>query len=276
MIKIDNKRCVKCGICLSLRGDYCLNETKNGLIEIVHELCNHCTKCIAVCPQKAFTYKETEPKSIDNGKMPDKDNLEMLLKKRRSVRNFTDKKVSREILSKIAEISIYAPSMNRDIEAIIIDDKEIMSEIDRVAFKFYNNIYKYLFNNKILLSIMNIFSEDIEITKKKLENSVKSGKIVYDAPAMIILLGDKRVILTEISAQYHLYNIMLYCESMGLATCLMDSVKIIMSAKKKLRKMLNIPNNLSILGAVLIGYPKEKLINTAEGMSMKYSWNIRN
>ncbi len=48
-----------------------------------------------------------------------------------------------------------------------------------------------------------------------------------------------------------------------------------MSAKKKLRKMLNIPKNLSALGTVLIGYPEEKIINTAEGMSMKYSWNIR-
>ncbi len=230
MIRIDNNKCVKCGICLSLRGEYCLNETDDGSIEIVRELCNQCTKCIAVCPQKAFSYGEKEPVSIDMDKIPDKDNFEKLLKKRRSVRKFTNKKVSREILSKIAEVSIYAPSMNRNIEAIIIDDKEIMSEIDRVAFKFYNNIYKYVFKNKIMLSLMKIFSDGIEVTKKKLENSVKDGKTIYDAPALIILLGDKREILTEVSAHYHLYNIILYCESMGLATCLMDSVKIIGSA----------------------------------------------
>ncbi len=275
MVKIDNTRCVKCGICLSLRGDYCLNEGEDGSIRIVYELCNLCTKCIAVCPSKAFSYDGIEPTKIYHDHIPHKDNLEELFKKRRSVRRFSDRRVDRETLAKIAEIAIYAPSMNRDIEAIIVDDKEIMKEIDWVAYKFYSTIYKIVFKNRILFNFIKLFSDGMDIAKKKLENSIKDGLIVYDAPAMIMLIGDKKEVLTETSAQYHLYNIILYCESIGLGTCLMDSIKIAVSAKKRLRRMLNLPKKLSILGGVLIGYPEEKIINKAEGMSMKYSWNVR-
>lgn len=49
---------------------------------------------------------------------------------RRTIRDYTDKKIYKSILKEITEYAIYAPTHNFDLRAIIVDDDEIISLID--------------------------------------------------------------------------------------------------------------------------------------------------
>ena len=101
-----------------------------------------------------------------------------------------------------------------------------------------------------------------------------SVDFLYGAPALIVLVGDTRTILTEESAQYHLASMLLYAHSLGLGTCLMDSAKIALRASPALRRRLGIPRGMRVRGAIVVGHPEERVLNLIEGLSLGFSWNF--
>ena len=115
----------------------------------------------------------------------------------------------------------------------------------------------------------------METVKRKMEWGERQKRTIYNAPVLILAIGNGKVPLTEISAQYHLYNIILQSSASGLGTCLMDSVKIYINSHSSMRKELGVPNSFRVMGALVIGYPRERILNKVEGIKLKWSWNNR-
>ena len=198
MITLDYKECTKCGICLTYLGGYCINE-REGRLEIDYTVCNECQKCVAVCPSMAYMNNHTLPKRIKKPLPINEADFIDFLSRRRSIKHFKSKKISREVLKKLMVAASFAPTMNKNIEAVVIDDADIIQ----------------------------VFADTLPIIKRKMERDlVERGHIVKDnTQALILLLGKRRVPATENSAQYYLANMLLYCETIGLGSCLMDSLK---------------------------------------------------
>lgn len=192
---------------------------------------------------------------------------------RRSVRHFAKEKVDRETLGKLVAAARYAPTMNHHIRAIIVDDPEILVEFDRYERMFYGTWYRLFFKNKAIRAFERIFRDDIDVIRRKMEHSLGSVDFLYGAPALIVLVGDTRTILTEESAQYHLASMLLYAHSLGLGACLMDSAKIALRTSSALRRRLGIPRGMRVRGAIVVGHPEERLLNLIEGISLSCCWN---
>ncbi|OHD75234.1 MAG: hypothetical protein A2177_13655 [Spirochaetes bacterium RBG_13_68_11] len=108
----------------------------------------------------------------------------------------------------------------------------------------------------------------MDVTKRKMEHSWSGGGILYDAPALVVLTGSRKTPLTELSAQFCLSAMILYAESLGLATCLMDSVKIGVNAIGALRRLLGMPRGHSVLGALHVGHPAHRVCNATPSISL--------
>jgi len=65
----------------------------------------------------------------------------------------------------------------------------------------------------------------------------------------------------------------LYAASLGLGSCLMDSVRIAFRASGSLRTSFGIARGERVLGALLVGYPEERTLNLIEGLSLELAWN---
>jgi NAD-dependent dihydropyrimidine dehydrogenase PreA subunit len=135
MIRFDNGKCLDCGVCLRYRGGYCLEKTDRG-IAVDHAVCNDCGKCVALCPGQAFSLDGAQPVRIAAPLDVTGDDFMDLLRRRRSIRHFLAKKGPRELLGQIAEAAGYAPTMNKAIEAVVIDDSELIGFIDKIALRF--------------------------------------------------------------------------------------------------------------------------------------------
>ena len=114
---VDPKKCRQDGICAA--------ECPAGVIQWkgtenhpepsadFDQFCLSCGHCVAICPHQAFSLKWLTPEMCPpiNSKLNlNVNQVEQLLRSRRSIRNFKKEPVDKSILSKLLEISSYAPS----------------------------------------------------------------------------------------------------------------------------------------------------------------------
>ena len=161
-----------------------------------------------------------------------------IIKTRRSIRTFKDKKIPRLILKKLIEAAIWAPSAcnMQDWRFIIIDDYDIKKEI-------YDN----------------------------------GGAVtIKDSPVTLVICYDNRTDNKEYgdyiqSTAAAIQNMLLYAHELGLGSCWINHLP----NKNVLRKILFIPKNYDPVGAIILGYPvdKQKTVPRRHKLENYYYYN---
>jgi nitroreductase len=221
-----------------------------------------------------------------NGRAPDKmdahvplDAGELLefMSRRRSCKKFRNEQIPRETLLEIASAASFAPSQNKNIKIVIVDDPELIRRIDCAAMKTVRRWYGLLFSVKPLTKFYMLFSSSLSVIKAKMERDLflKKRIVKENAACLFVLVGDARVPVTEPSAQYLLANMILCAEALGVGTCLMDSVKLSVNQNAKLKRELGIPRRWKALGVMAAGYSGENVVNIPRGYEVPVSWNQR-
>lgn len=127
-LKIDTELCTACRLCeqVCIRDNIVVGEFAQEL----EGSCFECGHCMAICKQNAITVISFEGKEdriidYDSGEIPvDYHDLLQLLKQRRSVRFFKNKKIDKETFSKLFEGAYYSPSAQneQDVEFVVLDE----------------------------------------------------------------------------------------------------------------------------------------------------------
>lgn len=141
------------------------------------------------------------------------------IKKRRSVRVFQDKPVEKELIEKLIEAGVHAPS-NCNIQGwrfIVINNQTVKDKI--------------------------------------VENG--GAILIKKAPAGILVVYDNRTKNFEYkdyiqSAAAAMQNIFLAATALGLGCCWLNHLP----SQRTFRKILKIPGHFSPIGFLMIGYPK--------------------
>lgn len=128
-LKIDGELCTACGQCASV----CIRD--NIIVEdVAQEVgsnCFECGHCMAICRQNAITLKSFEGmedriEEYNSRDIPvEYDELLQLLKQRRSIRWFRNKKIDKDTFDKLFEGAYYSPSAQnqQDVEFVVLDEK---------------------------------------------------------------------------------------------------------------------------------------------------------
>jgi NAD-dependent dihydropyrimidine dehydrogenase PreA subunit/nitroreductase len=276
MVIINAERCTGCETCINVCHQFCM-AVINNVVTIEFDKCSTCGQCIAVCPEQALSWNGIEPFAFDKREMPTDKQVEELLKERRTVRSFTDRKIDRPLLEEIVNFGIYAPSHSFDFRIIVVDSEEIMQLIDKILIGYSNRLYnlikpKYVHSLTKILSA--VWEEEYTKGKSKLEFIINRKTVFPTFPAaFVFIVSDKKVPLSLESAQYALYNINLYAQTKGLGCRNLVGNQKIMNGNKLFRKALKLKKNDQIRGAMGIGYPKVKFKNKVEGRNIDIQWN---
>ena len=144
------------------------------------------------------------------------------IKSRKSVRSFLDKKVESEKVTDILEMARLAPSF-----------------FNRQDWRF-------------------VIVQDIR-TKEKLVNYAKSPSFVAESPIVIVGCGKpiKQIASSDqssfiIDAAIALNHITLAAVEYGLGSCWVSIFD-----ETKVKEILDIPNEIKVIGLVSLGYPKD-------------------
>jgi nitroreductase len=149
-----------------------------------------------------------------------------IIKERRSIREFRKKEIPEEIIDKLIEALIWAPSAG-----------------NLQSRKFY-----FVFDQK---------------TKEKLAIAAFGQNFISDTPLVIVGCTDEKISLRYGERGKNLYsicdvsasiqNMMLIAEEEGLAACWVGAFN-----EKEVSKILNLPENLRPIAIIPVGYPAEK------------------
>ena len=275
MITIEKDKCNGCGLCIRICHEHCI-ALSDSLPKINYEVCSTCTQCVAVCPQKALTWDHQESIAYDTGRLPSPTQLEELFQERRSIRFFRKDKIERAQLEEIVKYGIYAPTENFHLRAIIVDDEAILMELEQTLMQILFRVYPFLFRLGFIdgLARKMGLSHTYLRSKAKVEEGIKRGHAFSSPPAaMVFIIGEKRIPLSDASAQYALANMIYYAQAKGIGSCLCGNGPLIFDKSKKIKNRLKLQRREHILGALFLGYAAVKFTNKVDGKTMPMQWN---
>jgi nitroreductase len=156
---------------------------------------------------------------------------------RRSTRAYKAEQITDEELNSIIQAGQFAPSAinQQPWHFSVVQNKELLRKISSAC------------KESILQSGNKIFEE-----KAKDENF----SIFYNAPTLIIILGDPKAVAPQIDCSLALENMFLAAESLNIGSCWINAVLTLINSEagKDLRASLEIPTGYSAFAAGAFGY----------------------
>jgi ferredoxin len=277
MVIIEKDKCVGCGLCAKICHEQCIHlfaVNSHKELQIESALCSTCTQCIAICPFQALSWNGVPPEAYEQEQLPSASHLSELFRQRRTVRYFKKKKIPRALIEEIVRIGIYAPTNNFNLRAIVVDHPAIMQEFDALIMRLVSLVYNLFYRSKMVFNIFKAITPLVTAKQKvKLERGLERDSAFESRPAaMIFVVGDSRILKSEASAQYALYNIVLYAQANGVGSRISAAGVLTLDRNAGARKMLGLQKHEHILGALDLGYPAVRFKNKVEGKTMPLMW----
>ncbi|MDP2919052.1 MAG: nitroreductase family protein [Dehalococcoidia bacterium] len=289
VLTVDAEKCTHCGLCMENCPLRAWETDENEVPRQKKEYeCFSCCNCMVVCPVDAITlvdgyhvdrgFYETDPhplpykmplKPLNADGKPDEWNaVERLVLERRSVRNFKDKPVPEPLIRRVLEAGRFAPSAGncQPWKFIVITNLSLIKEMEQLIYfvlAMLHNMYK---DDGTVQNLVPMYeaggtpgSYDPRVILGGIGSIVKgNGTAFLGAPAVVLLLGDKRAIggpLLNIGICGQNMNIV--AKSLGLAFCWVGFSTVLMRMPPLLEK-LGVQEPWEITNSFVLGYPRFK------------------
>lgn len=302
--------CLKCvqtcpGQLLELRDKLPVNRHETGESALG---CIGCKNCYSVCPNDAIAIRDyyrvedgfyrttlgppAPPNPFAEADAPKFEDIEDQLTAvertiytRRSNRLFKKKKVPEALLRRVVEAGRFAPSQGncQPWSFVVIADRDLLDRIGAACAARAKPVSKlYLEKNgdsRLKTLAVNLLSR---LTPNNFDQrlahgidtiaSSQSWDVFLHAPALVIVLGDRRGIgdpLIDCSLAAH--NMVLAAHSIGLGTCYVGFVKML-NTYPDLRKELGIEWPYKVMTSVAIGYPRTRIDRAVARERPRVTW----
>lgn len=271
--------------------------------------CIGCKNCFAICPEGAIDIRgyyrveggfyetmlraPTLPNPFGEVESPAFEQLEprltpveKVIYTRRSNRLYKKKKVPEELLRRVLEAGRFAPSQgnSQPWSFVVISDRDLIDRIGAECGKRVAPVPKlYLENggkkgwlktlavNALARLTPNNFDQRLAHGIDTVVSNEKWDMFLH-APALIIVLGDKRSIGEPlIDATLAAHNIVLAAHSLGLGTCYVGFVKML-NTLPDLKRELGIEWPYKVMTSIAIGYPRSRTDKAVARERPKVTW----
>ena len=262
---IDLETCIGCGQCASDCPAMIISMA-TGVPTIapdLEEFCIRCMHCVAICSEGSVSihgYGPEEGTPLPSKIMVTPEQLEMLIKSRRSVRNYRDENLDPRLIDKLIEVTGHAPSGHNDRQLLytLVDDKGVLFDLREDAIAGLAQLVK----DKKLPEGMEMFADIIEAWQKTGTDILFRG-----APHLLIVsaLDESAAPLQDCLIALTTFEI--YAKSHGIGTIWNGLAMLTISELvPSLKKRLGIPEDHQIGYVMGFGYPAiqyERTINRA-------------
>lgn len=252
---VDKEKCIKCGLCEKDCISKIIKNDNDGYPRVLDETsCIGCQHCLAICPKGAISVFGKNPDNSDIiGDMISSEQLENLIKARRSCRIFKQENIDTETMNKLKNILNWAPTgVNfRNLHFTIVENKDTMNNIKELLYKKLRFLLRFVPLKKSLQGF---------------KKAILSGNdvIFRHAPHMIVVSADKNAPCKEIDPVIALSYFELYAQSLGIGTLWCGFAYNTLPFSKEAIKKLEIPQNHKLSYVMLFGKPDIKYQRTIQ------------
>jgi len=140
---VDEGRCTRCGRCVKDCPSEIIEQSGKAVPRIAaarEEDCLQCQHCLAVCPAAALSILGRNPDwslPISARRLPSLPKMALLVRGRRSVRQYRDRNVEPALLGELLATLANAPTgvNHRGLTFHVIDDKAVMQRFRETAYR---------------------------------------------------------------------------------------------------------------------------------------------
>ena len=240
MVIVNRELCNGCGECARscLTGTIRLDGSGKAFTD-PEGLCIACGHCISTCSEGALALEGAQDASKNVCTGDYAFDIKAFLKEKRSVRNFEDRPVEKELIAEGVTLAQHAPcsANGHKVHWVIISGKEKVEEY----FQLCREEFKRL----------GIFPE--------VEASMGVGKnlVTFSAPAMLFVYADEGAFIPWADSVIAMLYADLFWRNRGMGTCWSAFALEAPNNSDKVREYLRIPEGRTVYGAVALGYPNE-------------------
>lgn len=276
---IDPDSCIGCGLCVEV----CPAKTiamQDGKAVVTTSYSMACGHCEAVCPVAAIRVHSLEhpfglsSTTVDDRWLPhgayDTGQLVRLMRSRRSCRNYLGEEIDRNLLEDLVKIGSTAPSgtnaqswtftilgSRREVVILGREIARFFHELNRMAEKPWLRFLAKIFSNDAL---GNYFRRHYKTVREGLQlwDSEGVDTLFHGAVAAIVVGGGKAASTPMEDALLATQNILLAAHSLGLGSCLIGFAVEAIKRDRRIRRILQIPDDESVYAVIALGYPAEQ------------------
>jgi len=274
MVTIDKEKCTNCGACYDVCPALVIEEAGGKAHPAHPRSCIKCWHCVAVCPVGAvqcdeFPLSDFEAKS---GMKPlaTPAALRNLMAVRRSVREFKDEPVPRELLEELAAAAAHAPTGHNDqgVRLSIITDRRLIERTDARIMKVFLRIVTAATNPLAGAAMKAVgereFAEMLLDQKDALERFRAAEKpekrmhVFRGAPVLVVAHHDIEALTGKDDCVIALAQMQLMAEAHGLGCTWIGYLVAAALIDPSLKKSLGVPLMNNLAAAAILGWPRRK------------------
>lgn len=255
LFSIDESKCKKDGICVA-ECPACLIEMKTPdsnptPIQGAENLCIKCGHCVAVCPHAALTLNFMSPSNcaeVIKSELPSAEQVELLMKSRRSIRTYRDKPVDRATLERLIEIARHAPSghNSQPVSWRVYESREELHRLVGITVDWM----RFMVKNAPQIAAMMHFDLVISAWERG------KDRILRGAPNLVIAHAPADLMPAQAACIIALTYMELHAASLGLGTCWAGYFNAAATMYQPMKDALELPPGHQSFGALMMGYPK--------------------
>jgi nitroreductase/NAD-dependent dihydropyrimidine dehydrogenase PreA subunit len=245
MIEIDHAKCNQDYIC----SDECAygfmyekNEDGYPVISpaMFEKYCIQCGHCIAICPTGAISYSGVKQDRLEKLKKEDRlshDQAVGFLRSRRSLRTFKKEPVPQALLFNWLDVTRWAPtgSNSQQVNWVLVHDAKKVAHLAGL-------IVDWLKKSDASPEIVEQWHQGHDI-------------VLRHAPHLLIATLPQNYFWAQTDAATAIAYLELSAHSLGLGTCWAGYFTRAASEYAPLQKVLNLPVDHKVAGAVMVGFP---------------------
>jgi nitroreductase len=266
----------------------CVRECVSGIWRNVNgvptpvetELCNRCSHCIAVCPKNAIVHEGLDAAQLLPVKKMklDPDVYRDIVLSRRSIRQYKDRAVPRELIRQVLDLARYSPTASNDqnVGFIAVTDRALMQEIAGGIFGFADRLA-----GRLETAPGRLFMKATGLAKNRYirrmdyaREMVAGGRdiILHNAPVLILVHGPAKGGFVCDNCSIAATNIINYAHALGLGTCYIGFMTLALRFSKKLRKKLGVREGRKVYASLVMGYPAYSHPSTVSRKKTDVTW----
>ncbi|NIM49402.1 MAG: 4Fe-4S dicluster domain-containing protein [Gemmatimonadales bacterium] len=257
-IVIDLDSCAQCGACADICYAREVFEMRDGWPAVTHpDKCRLCGHCVAVCPTDSIDHENIplqDCPQIDNRQLPSVDVIVSTFRCRRSHRRYQDRAVPRAAIRDLISHSRWIPTgENRQfMDWIVLDDPQAIEQLLAITLRQLRDSTAQGRDAAKFLGGLAV--EDVD---RLVELAVREKRrFFFNSPVVLAGYCDKNSFCAREEATYAAYNISLAAERIGLGTCHIGSIQLLLEEFPHLQHdALGVPENKELQVLLTLGYP---------------------
>jgi nitroreductase/NAD-dependent dihydropyrimidine dehydrogenase PreA subunit len=260
---VDQQNCSRCGLCVADCPARIITMANDGYPDIAPDreaACYRCQHCLAICPSGAIAILNLTPGNSRPlaGNYPSPEQMETIIKGRRSVRRYREENLPPELLQRLLEVAWHAPTgiNSRQVRFTVVDDRKKLAVLRDEVMAGLGQLVR----SHALPERLGFFADFVRLWEDKGQDI-----IFRNAPHLLVASAPQEVASPQQDCLIALAYFELYAQSCGVGTVWNGLAKwAINDLLPQTRTRLGVPDDHLFGYAMAFGWPAHRYARTVQ------------